>query len=260
MESDGFTAVGPRQTYVINPTLLLAPADSSPLCNYVAGSGKSILWYVSHQFCCLALLKASTSSTIIEEAKAVSNAGLGLMAFFYFDFRDTAKQDVRGFITSLLCQLSAKSDPCYKILSELYSAHDAGSQKPVDDVLKQCLIDMLEAKGQIATYIIVDALDECPNTGLVSPRERVLDLLEELVDLRLPNLRICATSRPEADIITALEPLASHTVSLHDQNGQKNDIDHYVRSVVHSDRRMRKWRVEDKKLVIDTLVQKADGM
>jgi hypothetical protein len=183
------------------------------------------------------------------------------MAFYYFDFRDKAKQDARGLLTSLLSQLSAKSDSCYKILSELYSRHHARSRKPDDDALKQCLIDMLQVPGQPVTYIIVDALDECPNTSdVVSPRHEVLKFIEELANLSLPNLRLCVTSRREADIIPVLEPLASHPVPLHDQKGQKEDISSYVKSVVHSDWRVRKWRVEDKKLVIDTLVQKANGM
>jgi hypothetical protein len=202
-----------------------------------------------------------TSSTIIKEVGAISDAGLAEMAFFYFDFRDKAKQDARGLFTSLLGQLSAKSDSCYKILSELYSRHHARSWKPDDDALKQCLIDMLQVPGQPVTYIIVDALDECPNTSnVVSPRHEVLKLVEELVDLSLPNLRLCITSRREADIIPVLEDLASHSVSLHDQSGQKEDVSFYVKSVVHSDRRVRKWRVEDKELVIDTLVRKANGM
>ena len=182
------------------------------------------------------------------------------MGYYYFDFKDKAKQDVRGLLSSLLGQLSARSDSCYKILSELYSRHNAGSRQPVDDALKQCLIDMMKVEGQLSTYIIVDGLDECPNTAMVSPREMVLDLLEELVDLQLPNLRLCTTSRREADIVTAFEPLASHIMSLHDQSGQKNDISDYIKSVVYSDRKMRKWRVEDKELVIDTLVRNADGM
>jgi hypothetical protein len=183
------------------------------------------------------------------------------MAYYYFDFRDKAKQDARGLLTSLLSQLSAKSDSCYKILSELYSKHNAGSRKPVDDALKQCLIDMLQVPGHPATYIIVDALDECPNTSdVVSPRDQVLKFVEELVDLSLPNFRLCITSRREADIIPALEQMASHAVSLHDQNGQKEDIVFYIKSVVHSNQRVRKWRVEDKELVIDALVRKANGM
>ena len=49
-------------------------------------------------------------------------------------------------------------------------------------------------------------------------------------------------------------------VSLPNQGGQKKDIIEYVTSVVHSDPKMRRWRGEDKKLVIDTLSERADGM
>jgi hypothetical protein len=67
----------------------------------------------------------------------------------------------------------------------------------------------------------------------------VLDLLEDLVELRIPNLHICITSRPEIDIKTVLEPLAYSAVSLHDESGQQKDISDYVRKTVYSDRKMR---------------------
>jgi len=77
---------------------------------------------------------------------------------------------------------------------------------------------MLTLPDQFSTYLIIDALDESPNTsGIPSPRERVLHLLGELVEPFLPNLHICVTSRPEIDIRDVLEPLASRRVSLHDQ-------------------------------------------
>ena len=95
---------------------------------------------------------------------------------------------------------------------------------------------------------------------MVSPRDRVLEFIEDLVDLHPPNLRICVTSRPEADILEAFGALASHTVSLHDEDGQKQDIVDYVTFAVYSDRKMRKWRAEDKQLVIDTISERADGM
>ena len=116
---------------------------------------------------------------------------------------------------------------------------------------------------QRPTYLIIDALDESPNTsGIPSPRERVLQLLKELAALTLPNLHICVTSRPEIDIRKVLEPLTSRQVSLHDQTGQKKDIADYVRSIVYSDSEqiMRRWRKEDKELVIKTLSERADGM
>jgi hypothetical protein len=120
---------------------------------------------------------------------------------------------------------------------------------------------MLALEGQAPTYIILDALDECPVTSSIpSPREEVLELVEDLVEVHLPNLHICITSRPELDIQTVLKRFTEHPVSLHDESGQEEDIADYVTSSVHTDRRMGRWREEDKELVIKTLSEKADGM
>jgi hypothetical protein len=206
-------------------------------------------------------LNPSTSSSIIERATALCNEGLGLVAYYYFDFRDLAKQDVRGLLSSLVIQLCAKSDLCYDILSVLYSKHDVGLCLPDNDSLTQCLKDMLELPGMPPVYLIIDALDECPDTsGAPSPRELVLDLVENLVESHLPNLRICIMSRPEADIQEVLGSLASYSVSLHDEDGQTQDIADYISFAVQSDRKMRKWRAEDRQLVINALTQRADGM
>jgi hypothetical protein len=183
------------------------------------------------------------------------------MAYYYFDFRDAKKQDCHGLLTSLISQLSAESDPCYNVLAQLYSANNRGTRKPSISALKNCMTDMLSLPGQGPVYIIVDALDECPNfSGTPSAREKVLELIEELVELNLPNIHLCVASRPEIDIRMVLEPLASLKVSLHDEIGQKEDIVKYVKSVIYSDRNTRKWKEEDKQLVVDVLSEKADGM
>ena len=183
------------------------------------------------------------------------------MAFYYFDFRDTDKQNCRNLLLSLLSQLSARSDLCCYILHRIYVAHNNGAHTPTDDVLIQCLVETLKLSNDHSTYIIMDALDECPNTfGMPSPREVVLDLVKELVDLSLPHLHICVTSRPEIDIRTVIAPLTTRQVSLHDETGQQKDIIEYVNSVVRSDVRMGKWREDDQKLVIETLSKRADGM
>ena len=203
----------------------------------------------------------ATSSTVIQDVKAKCDLGLALMGYYYFDFKDVAKQGIRGLLTSLISQLCAKSDPCYKIISGLYSKNNAGSHQPDNEALTKCLKDILRLPEQPMKYIIVDALDECPNiSGFPSAREEVLDFLEELVGLKIQNLCICVTSRPEIDIQTALGPLTSLQVSLHDEIGQKQDILDYISTVVRCDRKMRRWRPEDKQLVIDTLSAKADGM
>jgi hypothetical protein len=125
----------------------------------------------------------------------------------------------------------------------------------------ECLKEMLSLKALAPTYVIIDALDECPIASTVpSPREEVLEFVDELVGLHLPNLHICVTSRPEHDIRVVLEGLTERPVSIHDESGQHEDIAKYVDSFVRSDQRMGRWREEDKDLVIKTLSEKANGM
>ena len=126
-----------------------------------------------------------------------------------------------------------------------------------------CLNDMLALSGQCPVYIILDALDECPNTsGFPTERGEVLNFLTDLVGAQLSNLRLCVTSRPETDIRAALEPLAFSALSIHDQKGQKKDIEDYIRFAVNTraNTAMGRWRGPDKELAITTLSEKADGM
>jgi hypothetical protein len=188
-------------------------------------------------------------------------AGLATMAYYYFDFRDVKKQDRYGLLSSFVSQLSIELDSCYKVLSRLYSDHASRTRRPTTSTLTKCLKDMLSLPGQGPIYIIVDALDECPDvSGTPSTREEVLELVQELVDLKLSNLHLCVASRPEIDIRKTFEPLEPLQISLHDESGQKEDIVKYIKSVVHSDRKMRSWRDNDKELVVEVLSEKADGM
>jgi hypothetical protein len=183
------------------------------------------------------------------------------MAYFYCDFRDEDKQNCRSILLSILSQFCVRSSSCCHAISDVYAAHGDGTQKPGDDTLIQCLNKILSLPAQRPVYLIVDALDECPNSsGLPTAREEVVNLVKDLVGWHLPNLHICVTSRPEIDIQTSFEPLTSLRVSLHNQTGQKNDIVNYVSSIVSSDPMMRRWREEDRKMVIETLSERADGM
>ena len=179
----------------------------------------------------------------------------------FFDFRDENKKHSDNLLHSLLIQLAVHLIPCRDIISQVYSTHGKGTRQPSDEVLIDCLTDVLSATTQHPIYIIVDALNECSNTsGVRSLRERVLSLIKDLVDLRLPNLHICVTSRPETDICNRLETLRPRFVSLHDQAGHKDDIAQYIRSEVGVIANDKRWRKDDKDLVIETLSEKADGM
>ena len=194
---------------------------------------------------------------------AICEDGSAILAYFYFDFRDLNKQSRHDLLLSLVIQLSTRSSPSCDILHRIYEDHEKGTRQPCDNILKECLKEMLKLPGQGSIFIILDALDECPDSSEIpSPRDQVLQLVKELVELDLKQLHICATSRPEVYIRAVLEPLAFRSVSLHDECGQKSDIANYVRNVVNSSSStaMRRWRDDDKNLVIETLTEKADGM
>ena len=260
MEGGWFSAVDSREAYVylscafgdlMDHTFRSGLREECPVVrrsSHLAELGN--LWLLS-------------SSAVINEVTNLCSAGSASMAYFYFDFRDLDKQARHNILPSLLVQLSNRSNAFCDILSHLYETHDIGARQPSDKALTQCLQEMLTLPDQGPVYLVIDALDECPDTsGVPTARQRVLDLVKELVSLRLPSLHICVTSRPEVDIGDALESLASQTVSLQDELGQKKDIADYIRSVVYSgsSKFMKRWRKEDKEDVIETLSERAGGM
>ena len=202
------------------------------------------------------------SSVVIDEIETIRESGDALLAMYYYDFREDQKKDLRGLLSSMLYQLFDQSDSFYSIISTFYSKYHRGVQKcPSDDDLFRCLMDLLKCPRSPPVYLIIDGLDECPSTSTQSsPREQVLSFLEDLVEVQLPNLRICVTSRPEVDIKVILEPLTFRSISLHDESGQKEDIKKYIKSFVDTNRKMKSWDPEYKHLVIDVLTEKADGM
>jgi hypothetical protein len=243
--------------------LLFLASDFWQAPGTAAGSGKSVIWFVVPRLLPVATYLFCASSSVIQDIMALCETGLAIMAYFYFDFRDLNKQTCHDLLRSLVFQLSTDSNLCCYILHRVYKAHKDGTQQPSDDTLKECLKEMLIHLAHGRIFLVLDALDECPDSsGLPPPRSEVLQLVKELVDLRLRGLHICATSRPEVDIHAVLEPLAFRSVSLHDESGQKTDIAEYVRSVVNSSpsTAMRRWRADDKNLVIETLTERADGM
>ena len=201
------------------------------------------------------------SSTIIEDIRAMRKTGLASLAFFYCDFRDDRKKELRGLLSSFLVQLYHQSDSYFDILSKFYSEHDKGSRPPSNDALAGCLKELLGLSGLAPVYLIVDALDECPNPSVVrSPRAKVLSLIEELVKTKIQSLRICVTSRPEIDIKDVLDHLIFRSVSLHDESGQNTDIEDYIKSVINTRPKKGRWKEEHKELAKDVLIEKANGM
>jgi hypothetical protein len=261
IRSPGFTSMGPWETSV-NPQLLRFNRNLYLIFWFRSGRWKKRLLVRENFHISISGLRliVFVSSRIIEDIRVRQKAGLASLAFFYCDFRDDRKKELRGLLSSFLVQLYHQSNSYFEILSKVYSEHDKGSRPPSDDTLTRCLKDLLRLPGQAPVYLIVDALDECPNPSVVrSPRAEVLNFIKDLFKTQHPYLRMCVTSRTELDIKDVLDPLIFRSVSLHDESGQKRDIEDYIKTVIDTCT-TEMWKEEHRKLAIDVLTEKSNGM
>ena len=118
----------------------------------------------------------------------MQRAGLLSLAFFYCDFRQYEKQDLRELVSSLLIQLCHQSDTYYDMLCKFYVKHARSPCRLQDRILVECLNGLLQLPGLAPVYIIVDGLDGCQATpcisGIPAPREKVLSLIRQLECIR----------------------------------------------------------------------------
>ncbi len=198
-----------------------------------------------------------SSSAVIQDLTPLYEQGSISLAYFYCDFRDPARRSVQNAIFSLMIQLASQSNDRRDVLEELYSNHGNGEQKPDLNVLLKCLTDMV-SRPQGTTYIIVDALDECLSTDPQGLRDSV-QLIQALVHLGHKDLRIFATNLHEDDIHDALQPLASQTVSLHENQEHLDGIVEYIQWRIQENSRMRRWRYEDRVSTWEVLSTKGAG-
>ena len=134
----------------------------------------------------------SSSSTIIQDVACLNEARSALMACFHFDFRDLDKQHRRDLPPFLLVQLSSQSHFCCDIFPPLYSACHNGAQKPSDEVMSQGYACDHRSTAYLHHHGHARRVSNW--TRIPSPREQVLSLVKELVDLHLPHLHICITA------------------------------------------------------------------
>lgn len=113
-------------------------------------------------------------------------------------------------------------------------------------------------QGTSPTFIIIDALDECPSHG--GERAKLLELLQSLAASQSAKLHILVTSRRESDIEEKLT--GSVTMPPLSIQGEDTDIDirTHVKAQLASNSTMSKWPEPIKLEVEEVLDTKAKGM
>lgn len=199
-------------------TTWLSQDNSFLWLNGFAGCGKSVL-----------------CSTAIQHSfrRKKDDRGVGI-AFFYFTFNDSSKQDESAMLRALLLQLSGQLSDSQTDLARLHDSSRTVVPSPV--VLVAYLQRLIQKFDQV--YILLDALDEIPRYG---QRDRVLDTVQTMRKWLIPGLHLLITSRDEPDIRGSLSP-AGHDEVVMKNAGINQDITNFISRQINTDPKLQKWR------------------
>jgi Cdc6-like AAA superfamily ATPase len=179
----------------------LQTAKKTLFCPGIPGAGKTIL-----------------TSIVVDHLTSTfrSNRKTGI-AYIYCDYKRRDEQTVESLLGSLLRQLTECQPSLPGSVKDLYDRHTIKRTRPsLDDISKT--IQVVTASYS-RVYIIVDALDECQESGGCRSR-----LLSEIFALQNKyNINIFTTSRFIPDIITEFSQ--SMSIEIRASNG---DVQRYV--------------------------------
>ncbi|KAF8292326.1 hypothetical protein DL93DRAFT_2234373 [Clavulina sp. PMI_390] len=152
-----------------------------------AGVGKSVLF-----------------SRVVDYLKQDPSTSLAAFAFFYFDYRDEAKQNYRNFLASIVQSFGESSASCKELLRSLEKRKRNASESELETLLWS----MIDTPG--AKFLAIDAIDECWESERAKSLLPLLQRLSRNWSSGSGNLQIFVTSRPEPDIEEALWTLDNH--------------------------------------------------
>ncbi|KAI4940771.1 hypothetical protein J4E91_011258 [Alternaria rosae] len=200
--------------------------------------------------------KTILSSTVIEHLLQYCHDDTSMViAYFYFDFNDTQKQDPELMLRSLLCQLLQSSVVIPKGVDALFSSCENGKRQPPLHTLLEVTRQAMQEFTQV--YVILDALDEC------TERLELMDMLETVAGWQLDSLHLLVTSRKERDIETCLENYVREEDAICLQRDVVDqDIQRYVQQRLRDKKSLAKWTKDAaiSQEVEDALMRGAHGM
>ncbi|RDW56499.1 hypothetical protein BP5796_13140 [Coleophoma crateriformis] len=188
-----------------------------------------------------------SSITIAYLERTLRASGIGI-AYIYFDYSQAPILTVANLMASLLYQLLQTKNNLQRELASLYDEHRKKKTRPLLEELTGLLQSAINHCPKV--YIVIDALDECPETGNV--REDFLDAMS-----RLDRASILVTSRP-----ISIERLLPGARCLNIQAVDK-DIEQYIDERASKSNRIKNFLRKDPGLIetIKTIiVEKSRGM
>lgn len=147
---------------------------------------------------------------------------------------------------SLIRQLSRS--PLTAGVKNLWDTHGRKGSEPGFAAISDALQSLLSSiSGEI--YLVLDALDECPQDGETKERKIVLSLLNDLFKRQSSKIHILVTSRPLNDIEKGLPSFTR--IDLQEQLAK--DVETFATlAVTQGD--LEEWGADIHKLILDELL------
>lgn len=177
------------------------------------------------------------------------------LAYFYFDHRDSRKQNLRNFAATAITQLVKQSSDCYTQAEKWLDSSSYELNQRLPSLDYSSLLKAV-AGGFARTFIVLDALDECDDLPALVNCFRVL-----LGPLDSSSMHILATSRNDMVIERLILPLATSGLSL--MRNIMEDIVTYVTTEVDNRIRSKRLKLRNPDLgrhIKIALLKNSDGM
>jgi hypothetical protein len=166
------------------------------------------------------------------------------VACIYCNYKEQLAQTVPNLIASLLRQLVQDRPVIPDDVKTLYKRHQYQGTRPKIDETKKSL--EIEIKTHSKVFIVVDALDECPDDG---PRTQLLEDIQALAG----TVNLLVTSRELSSIARHFEGTKRLNIRATDQ-----DMQRYIEGRIASVPRRHLMALRQE--IVERVVENSQGM
>jgi len=189
------------------------------------------------------------SSVVIDHLLSYEPTASGTfgVASFYFDFSEPDQYTPAEVLSNLLKQLASQLLQLPKQLKSLYDLGKRDARRPTPKELRLVLKDTCSQFHR--TFIVCDALDECP------PQHRPV-LLQSFQDMARCGCKIFITSRPQPQDIQRFFQGAPRI----EVTAKKEDLECYIDQRINSSATRFSLKNRAHEEFITSLIEAAEGM
>lgn len=203
-------------------------------CPGIPGAGKTI----------------NTAIVIDELYTKFQNAGAVGIAYIFCNFRRSHEQKPIDLLLSLLKQLIQGLPSILQSIQQLYEQHRRNRTRPLLDEISQALQSIV--RGYSKTFILIDALDECP-----VPDGGRNQFIAELCSLQLTSTaNFFVTSREIPDIVEKFKDRSTKI----EIRANDDDLEKYLDGNMSKLPSFVSHNIDLQKEIKSTIIKTVDGM